>query len=120
MALSLTFVPTTAQSPAQLKIATVVWIGYGPLCVADALDLYKKYNLKVSLQLFNDPALIPAAIASGAVAGGMPIRPCVAQVQTLESFLRPPTPRSTLTMAHITQSACQLVPTSCASVTGCT
>jgi NitT/TauT family transport system substrate-binding protein len=39
--------------------------------VAEALDLYKKYNLKVSLQVFNDPALIPAAIASGAVDGGM-------------------------------------------------
>jgi NitT/TauT family transport system substrate-binding protein len=49
----------------------VVWIGYGPFYVAEALDLYKKYNLKVSLQVFNDPALIPAAIASGAVDGGM-------------------------------------------------
>lgn len=54
-----------------MKIATVVWIGYGPFYVAEALDLYKKYNLKVSLQVFNDPALIPAAIASGAVDGGM-------------------------------------------------
>jgi NitT/TauT family transport system substrate-binding protein len=71
LALSLAFVPAIAQSPAQLKIATVVWIGYGPFYVADALDLYKKYNLKVSLQVFNDPALIPAAIASGAVDGGM-------------------------------------------------
>ncbi|MDZ4130958.1 MAG: ABC transporter substrate-binding protein, partial [Hydrogenophaga sp.] len=60
-----------AQAPAQMKIATVVWIGYGPFYVAEALDLYKKYNLKVSLQVFNDPALIPAAIASGAVDGGM-------------------------------------------------
>jgi hypothetical protein len=32
-----------------VKLATVVWIGYGPFYVADALDLYKKYNLKVSL-----------------------------------------------------------------------
>jgi len=54
-----------------MKIATVVWIGYGPFYVADALDLYKKYNLKVSLQVFTDPALIPPAIASGAVDGGM-------------------------------------------------
>jgi NitT/TauT family transport system substrate-binding protein len=63
--------PAFAQSPASLKLATVVWIGYGPFYVADALNLYKKYNLKVSLQVFNDPALIPAAIASGAVDGGM-------------------------------------------------
>ena len=54
-----------------MKIGTVVWIGYGPFYVADALDLYKKYNLKVSLQVFSDPALIPSAIASGAVDGGM-------------------------------------------------
>lgn len=64
---------TTAaiSAPANMKIATVVWIGYGPFYVAEALDLYKKYNLKVSLQVFSDPALIPSAITSGAVDGGM-------------------------------------------------
>ena len=71
LALSLAAFSSFAQAPAQMKIATVVWIGYGPFYVAEALDLYKKYNLKVSLQVFNDPALIPAAIASGAVDGGM-------------------------------------------------
>jgi NitT/TauT family transport system substrate-binding protein len=71
LALSLAAASSFAQAPAQMKIATVVWIGYGPFYVAEALDLYKKYNLKVSLQVFNDPALIPAAIASGAVDGGM-------------------------------------------------
>lgn len=60
-----------AAGPAPMKIGTVVWIGYGPFYVADALDLYKKYNLKVSLQVFTDPALIPPAIASGAVDGAM-------------------------------------------------
>jgi NitT/TauT family transport system substrate-binding protein len=60
-----------AAGPAPLKIGTVVWIGYGPFYVAEALDLYKKYNMKVSLQVFTDPALIPSAIASGAVDGGM-------------------------------------------------
>lgn len=58
-------------APANMKLATVVWIGYGPFYVAESLDLFKKHNLKVSLQVFNDPALIPAAIASGAVDGGM-------------------------------------------------
>ncbi|KRC01385.1 nitrate ABC transporter substrate-binding protein [Hydrogenophaga sp. Root209] len=71
LALSLATLTSFAQTPASMKIATVVWIGYGPFYVAEALDLYKKYNLKVSLQVFNDPALIPAAIASGAVDGGM-------------------------------------------------
>ncbi|NWF46729.1 ABC transporter substrate-binding protein [Hydrogenophaga sp. D2P1] len=58
-------------APVNMKLATVVWIGYGPFYVAESLDLFKKHNLKVSLQVFNDPALIPAAIASGAVDGGM-------------------------------------------------
>jgi NitT/TauT family transport system substrate-binding protein len=57
-------------APTSMKIGTVVWIGYGPFYVAEALDLYKKYDLKVSLQVFNDPALIPSAIASGAIDGG--------------------------------------------------
>lgn len=60
-----------AAGPTAMKIGTVVWIGYGPFYVAEAMDLYKKYNMKVSLQVFTDPALIPSAIASGAVDGGM-------------------------------------------------
>jgi NitT/TauT family transport system substrate-binding protein len=60
-----------AAGPTSMKLATIVWIGYGPFYVAESLDLYKKYNMKVSLQIFADPALIPAAIASGAVDGGM-------------------------------------------------
>jgi NitT/TauT family transport system substrate-binding protein len=54
-----------------MKIGTIVWIGYGPFYVAEALDLYKKYNLKVSLQVFSDPALIPSALASSAIDGAM-------------------------------------------------
>ncbi len=54
-----------------IKIGTVVWIGYGPYYVADALDLFKKSGVKVDLQFFTDPALIPAAVESGAVTGGM-------------------------------------------------
>ena len=53
------------------KIGTVIWIGYGPYYVADALDLYKKSGLKVTLQIFSDPALIPPAIEGGSVDGGM-------------------------------------------------
>jgi NitT/TauT family transport system substrate-binding protein len=53
------------------KIGTVVWIGYGPYYVADAMDMFKKSGVKVSLQFFTDPALIPPAIEAGAVDGGM-------------------------------------------------
>ena len=71
LAVSLVAASAFAASPTSMKIGTVVWVGYGPFYVADALDLYKKYNLKVSLQVFTDPALIPSAMASGALDGGM-------------------------------------------------
>jgi len=65
---AVTAVPAFAAT--DIKIGTVVWIGYGPFYVADALDLYKKSGYKVTLQVFNDPALIPPAIEGGAVDGG--------------------------------------------------
>lgn len=71
LAVALTAASAFAAGPTSMKVGTVVWIGYGPFYVADALDLYKKYNLKVSLQVFTDPALIPSAMASGALDGGM-------------------------------------------------
>lgn len=71
VALTLAASVVLAAGPTSMKIGTVVWIGYGPFYVADALDLYKKYNLKVSLQVFSDPALIPSALASGGIDGGM-------------------------------------------------
>lgn len=71
LAIAATASAALAAGPTTMKIGTVVWIGYGPFYVAEALDLYKKYDLKVSLQVFNDPALIPSAIASGAIDGGM-------------------------------------------------
>jgi NitT/TauT family transport system substrate-binding protein len=55
----------------QLNVGTVVWIGYGPYYVAESLDLFKKYGLSVKLQVFSDPALIPAALAGGSVQGAM-------------------------------------------------
>ena len=58
-------------APATLNVATVVWIGYGPFYIAEALDLYKKQGLSVKLQVFSDPALIPAALAGGSVQGAM-------------------------------------------------
>lgn len=55
----------------QVKIASLIWIGYGPFYVAEALDLYKKHGLSVKLQMFSDPALIPPALVGGSVQGAM-------------------------------------------------
>jgi len=66
-----TLLPVAASAAESLKIGTVVWAGYAPFYVADALDLYKKHNLKVQLQFFNDPAMIPSAMAGSALDGGM-------------------------------------------------
>ena len=71
VAASALMVPFAASAANAVKIGTVVWIGYGPYYVADALDLYKKSGLKVTLQVFSDPALIPPAIEGGSVDGGM-------------------------------------------------
>jgi len=71
VALALAAATPVALAAGTIKIGTVIWIGYGPYYVADALDLFKKSGVKVDLQIFTDPALIPPAIESGAVAGGM-------------------------------------------------
>lgn len=63
--------PFTAQAIEKMKIGTVVWAGYAPFYVADELDLYKAHGLKVELQFFNDPALIPSAMVGSALDGGM-------------------------------------------------
>lgn len=55
----------------QLNIGTVVWIGYGPFYVAESLNLFKKHGLNAKLQVFSDPALIPAALAGGSLQGAM-------------------------------------------------
>jgi NitT/TauT family transport system substrate-binding protein len=74
-ALSLTLALATAAAPAaaleSMTLGVVIWIGYGPLYVADALGLWKKRGIKLRLQVFNDPALIPPAIAGHAVEGGV-------------------------------------------------
>ena len=65
---AVTTAPALAAS--EIKVGTVVWIGYGPFYVAEALDLYKKSGYKVTLQVFSDPALIPPAIEGGSVDAG--------------------------------------------------
>jgi len=60
-----------AQAATTMKIGLTTWIGYSPFYVADALDLYKKHGLKVTLQTFPDPAALPAAMSGGAVDGAL-------------------------------------------------
>ena len=63
--------PVAAQAADSMTIGTVVWAGYGPFYVADKLDLYDQFGLDVELQFFNDPALLPSAMAGNAVDGAM-------------------------------------------------
>ncbi|MEW5770152.1 MAG: ABC transporter substrate-binding protein [Pseudomonadota bacterium] len=60
-----------AQAATTMKIGLTTWIGYSPFYVADALDLYKKHGLKVSLQTFPDPAALPSALSGGALDGAL-------------------------------------------------
>ncbi|MGE0056051.1 MAG: ABC transporter substrate-binding protein [Hyphomicrobium sp.] len=66
-------IPGVPQAKAEEKVtlATVAWIGYAPFYVAVEKDLFKKYGVKVELKDFADPALIPAALASGGIQGAM-------------------------------------------------
>lgn len=68
---TLALAATPSFAAMQVKIASLIWIGYGPFYVADALDLYKKHGLSVKLQMFSDPALIPPALVGGSVQGAM-------------------------------------------------
>jgi NitT/TauT family transport system substrate-binding protein len=61
----------TAAAAGTVRIAGVVWIGYSPFYVAEALDLYKKYDTKVTIQQFSDLSLIPSAVSSGKIEGGL-------------------------------------------------
>ncbi len=65
------FMISGAQAATSMKIGLTTWIGYSPFYVADALNLYKKHGLKVSLQTFPDPAQLPAAMSGGAVDGAL-------------------------------------------------
>ncbi|MFC3608233.1 ABC transporter substrate-binding protein [Stutzerimonas tarimensis] len=71
LAAAAVFAPVAAQAVEKMRVATVVWAGYGPFYVADKLDLFKPHGLELDLQFFNDPALIPTAMASRSVDGGM-------------------------------------------------
>lgn len=73
-ALSTVLAPMSASYAAEketVTLATVAWIGYAPFYVAVEKDLFSKYGVKVELKDFADPALIPAALASGGIQGAM-------------------------------------------------
>lgn len=63
--LALSAASASAAQPATLRIATTPWIGYGAIYVANSLDYFKKYNLKVTYQNFTDMSLMPPALISG-------------------------------------------------------
>jgi NitT/TauT family transport system substrate-binding protein len=60
-----------ARAEEKVTLATVAWIGYAPFYVAVEKDLFKKHGVTVELKDFADPALIPAALASGGIQGAM-------------------------------------------------
>lgn len=60
-----------AKADEKVILATVAWIGYAPFYVAVEKGLFKKYGVEVELKDFADPALIPAALASGGIQGAM-------------------------------------------------
>lgn len=66
-----TLIAGSAYAAPTLKLGLTTWIGYSPFYVADALDLYKKYDLKVKLQTFTDPAMLPSALAGSAIDGAL-------------------------------------------------
>ncbi|MES1980906.1 MAG: ABC transporter substrate-binding protein [Pseudomonadota bacterium] len=63
--------PLGADAATAVKIGATMWVGYGPFFVAESKNFYKKHDLKVTLQIFSDPALIPTAMASASVDGGL-------------------------------------------------
>ncbi|WP_287109917.1 ABC transporter substrate-binding protein [Methylobacillus sp.] len=59
------------KSKPVVKLATSAWIGYAPFYVAVEKNLFDKYGVKVELQDFADPALMPSALQSGSIHGAM-------------------------------------------------
>ena len=70
-AVALLTVSLSASADTPLKIALTTWIGYSPFYVAEGMDMYKKHGLKVTLQTFADPAMLPSAVASKAADGAL-------------------------------------------------
>lgn len=63
--------PFSQAQAGKMTIGTVVWIGYAPFYVAEALDSYKKYGMDVELVNFADNATMPGALQGGSIDGAM-------------------------------------------------
>lgn len=63
--------PTITLAETTIRLGTVAWIGYAPFYVAVEKNLFSRHGIKVELQDFPDPALMPAAIKSGGIQGAM-------------------------------------------------
>lgn len=59
------------QAAKSVTVGMVVWIGFAPFYVADALDTYRQYGLQVKLVNFADNAVMPGALQAGAIDGAM-------------------------------------------------
>jgi len=60
-----------ASATTTVNVGTVVWIGYAPFYVADALDTFKKYGVKVNMVNFADNSTMPGAVQGGSIDGAM-------------------------------------------------
>ena len=54
-----------------IKLGTVAWVGYAPFYVAADKSFFDKHGVKVELQDFPDPALMPTALESDSIQGTM-------------------------------------------------
>lgn len=71
IAVTLSVLAAAAHAETRIRLGTVAWIGYAPFYVAVEKRLFAKYGLKVELQDFPDPALMPTALKSGGIQGAM-------------------------------------------------
>lgn len=62
---------SAALAAPTVKLGTAAWVGYAPFYVAVDKDFFSAHGLKVELQDFPDPALMPAALESGSIQGTM-------------------------------------------------
>ncbi len=70
-AAALSFASIASHAETKIRLGTVAWIGYAPFYVAVAKGFFAKHGVKVELQDFPDPALIPTAVKSGGIQGAM-------------------------------------------------
>lgn len=70
-AITLMAASSAVNAATPVKLALTTWIGYSPFYVAEAMGMYKKQGLKVTLQTFSDPAMLPSAVAGKAVDGAL-------------------------------------------------